>query len=1066
MWFLSQTEAASAAYNIPFRLLLEGRVEYGALHEALRFVEARHEALRTTIVAIDGEPRQVVHPPGATGFRLREMDFATEEDPDGCALAFADAEAAEPFEIERGPLLRAALLRFGPEKHVLCLTAHHLVCDGWSLRVVMQDLTVFYEAALAGAVARLDPLPVQYRDYAAWENRAPAAEEGRARRDYWLAKLAGELPALDLPCDAPRPSFQSFKGDIFGLHFNADEANRLATFARSRQCSVFTVLLALVKVLLHRYTGQRDVIVGTAVAGRGLVELEVQVGCYINTLPLRSCIEPSSSFDSFLRKVRQTIIEALDHQDFPFDQLIDTLKLPRDFSRSPVFDVMVVSQTAAELNMTMGRLRASHLPPSSRVSKYDLTFDCEEAPDFIHVGIEYASDLFTRVRIERMGEHLRTLTLAVIEHPEKPIGALTMLGAGEWDTVIRRYNQTEVGLIPETVVERTARTARRSPHQTAIVSGEERWTYAELWQRSLEISTALRANGITRGDVVGVLVERTPDLVAALLGVLLAGAAYLPLDGIYPRERLLAMIDDSGARLIVCDAASRSLVPAVAVSVVSLDAPLPLSATEAPAGPPAPGDLAYVIYTSGSTGQPKGVQISHAALANFLASMERAPGLREEDVLLAVTTVCFDIAALELFLPLCVGARLVIAPRETRADGEALRLLIGQEKITVLQATPAGWRTLVAAGWEGSPGLRALCGGEPLTAELAEQLTNRAGEVWNLYGPTETTGWSAAQRLAPPQATPERLFSAEPIGPPIANTYLYSLDAWLTPMPIGVPGELYIGGSGVAWGYRGRPALTAQKFLPDPFSVTPGARMYCTGDLVRSAENGKFDFLGRADQQVKTRGFRIELGEIETALAAHPEVIEAVVTACVDSAEEMMLAAYLVPKPGREPTGLRDFLARRLPAYMLPAAFVLLPRLPLTANGKVDRRALPAPLEMKVAGRVIPRTPAERRLAALWETVLGVEGPGVHDSFFELGGHSLRAVKILAAIKREFGVSIPLREFFAKPTIGWLAEALAASGPARTPTRPRIGKASPLAPAERNEARDVTLLTLSKNLDL
>jgi amino acid adenylation domain-containing protein len=1058
IWLLSQIEAASAAYNIPLRLLLEGPIAYGALHQALGSVEARHEALRTTIVVVDGAPRQIVHPPGATGFRLREIDFASEADPHARMYDFAVSDAAEPFDLERGPLLRAALLQIGPEQHMLCLTAHHLVCDGWSLRVVMQDLTAFYEAALAGTVARLDPLPVQCRDYAVWENEALAGPEWLARRDYWLSKLAGELPVLDLPRDAPRPDFQSFSGDVYGVSFDAHEAERLAAFAQSRRCSVFTVFLTLVKVLLHRYTGQRDVIVGTAVAGRGQIELEPQVGCYINTLPLRSRIEPSSSFDSILRQVRQTVLEALDHQDYPFDHLIDALRQPRDFSRSPVFDVMMVSQTAADLNTTMGGVRISHLPLNSRVSKYDLTFDCEEAPGFIHIAIEYASDLFTRARIERMGEHLRTLALDAIERPEAPIRALTMLRTGEWDAVIRRYNRTDAGVVSDTVVERTARTARRLPDRIAVVCGEERWTYAQLHGRALAIAGALRADRVGPGDVVGVLVQRSPDLVAALLGVLLTGAAYLPLDGIYPPERLAAMIEDCGARVIVCDAASRLLAPAIEIPMLGLDAQLPRA--EPPAALPALTDLAYVICTSGSTGRPKSVQVPHAALANFLASMQRAPGLGEQDVLLALTTVCFDIAALELFLPLCVGARLVIAPPQTAMDAEALRCLIERERITVLQATPAGWRTLLESGWS-SPGLRALCGGEALAADLAAQLADRTGEVWNLYGPTETTVWSAARRLARPKAAPTRVFSAEPIGEPIANTQLYSLDAWLTPMPIGVAGELYIGGSGVAWGYRGRPALTAEKFLPDPFSTTPGARMYRTGDLIRSADDGTFEFLGRSDQQVKVRGFRIELGEIETALAAHPDVAEAVVTT---RAEDTILAAYLVARPGREPTGLRDFLARRLPNYMLPSIFVQLEQLPLTPNGKVDRRALPVPSETRAPARVSPRTPTERRVAELWETLLGVADPSIYQSFFELGGHSLRAVKLLAATKREFGVSIPLRAFFAEPTIAWLAEAVASSTPARTPAGPRIGKATPLPPIERDAPGDVAPSALSNSV--
>jgi amino acid adenylation domain-containing protein len=1064
IWVLSQIDTASTAYNIPFRLALEGPLEHIALHKTFNAIEERHEILRTTMTVIDGELRQIVHPPGAVGLHLREIDFSIETDPETSALRFADTDATEPFDIERGPLVRTTLLQLGPRKHLLCLTAHHLVCDGWSLRVLMRDFSAIYQAACAGSVAALAPLAIQYRDYSAWGNRAWATDEALKHKSYWLRKLAGRLPVLDLASDAPRPGFQTFRGDVFTLHFQLDEARRLSAFARSRQCSVFAVLLALIKALLYRHTGQRDVIVGTAVAGRGLVELEDQIGCYINTLPLRSRIDSSSSFDTIVRNVRQTLMEALDHQDYPFDHLIDALKLPRDFSRSPLFDVMVVSQSAESLDAVVGDLRASHLPLHTRVSKYDLTFDCEEALDAIHVGIEYSSDLFTRARIERLGEHLHTLALNVMNHPERPVGDLPMMRADEWNTVVRKYNPSTVRHSADTVVERIEKTARRCPNRIAVACGEDRWTYAELQEHAQAIAGALRAQSVARGDVVGVLAKRSPRLVAALLGVLQAGAAYLPLDETYPQQRLVAMIDDCGTRLVLCDTASRPLLPE-AIPVIDLDKLSPHSQIDTPAKLPRPSDLAYVIYTSGSTGRPKGVQIPHEALANFLASMEHQPGLQESDVLLALTTVCFDIAALELFLPLCVGARLIIAPRSAATDSEALQDLIERENITVLQATPAGWRTLIAAGWDGCPKMRAFCGGEALTTELAKQLANRVAEVWNLYGPTETACWSAAQRLASSQRIQARHFSTLPIGAPIANTQLYSLDARLTPMPLGFRGELYIGGAGVAWGYRGRPALTAEKFLPDPFSTTPGARMYRTGDLVQSAEDGTFDFLGRNDQQVKIRGFRIELGEIEAALEAHPEVIQAVVTARADVTGEMTLAAYLVPAPGREAVGVRDFLAGRLPVYMIPAVYVLLPRLPLTANGKIDRRALPAPIEPKISGRVAPRNPLEQKLAALWETVLGIEGPGIYDGFFELGGQSLRAVKLLTAIKREFGISVLSRDFFANSTIAWLAQTLAQSEPVKTPARARIGKAAPLASDEHEPENDAALLGPARTFD-
>jgi amino acid adenylation domain-containing protein len=1069
IWILSQIDAASAAYAIPLRLVVDGPLDRNALADSFARVVARHEALRTTFTLVESEPRQIVHPPSVP--QIREVDFSGECHPEELVRAFSEAEAAEPFDLEHGPLLRVSLARVSSTRHILFLTIHHIVGDGWSIRVLMKDLTTFYEAAVNRVSVDMARLKFQYRDYSAWQNRTLQSGKLRDQGDYWLGKLSGELPILDLPLDFPRPPFQTFRGGTFAVRLDAGETRKLRDYARLHRCSVFTVVVALTKVLLSRYTGQADIIVGIAVAGRSEVLLKDQVGCYLNTLPLRDRLSPDGSFDTVLRQVHQTMLEALDHQDYPFDHLIDELKLPRNLSRSPLFDVMIVSQSGKGLDTSIGELRVSFLPQTSNTSKFDLTFDCEEAAEFVQIAIEFNADLFTKDRIARMGEHLRTLLHAALRDSILPIRSLPLLSERERTTLIRTRNETRVEVGHKMVLGRIADNAHRMPDRTAIVCGDRSLSFAELDRRARTIARYLRSKGVAPRDIVGVMVERSPDLVAALLGVFYAGAAYLPLDSIYPTERLAVMLADSGSRVVVSDLASRDRLPRGAFSLLNLDDNLsPAPEHPESQNPPAWDDLAYLIYTSGSTGKPKGVQVPQGALANFIQSMEREPGMRADDVLVAVTTVCFDIAALELFLPLCVGAKLVIAPQTIAGEGHQLLRLIQDSAATVVQGTPATFRMLLAAGWGRCPELRVLCGGEALSLELGRQLIARAREVWNLYGPTETTIWSAVHRVASTPPGNTRISASEPIGHPVANTALYALDEWFAPAPTGVAAELYIGGKGVVRGYWNRPDLTAEKFLPDPFSSAPGSRMYRTGDLVRTVADGTYEFLGRRDHQVKIRGFRIELGEVESSLRSHPEIVEAVVVARSDRTGDLALNAYFVSSTGGEPDDIRAFLAQRLPAHMVPRAFVCLPGLPLTPNGKINRQALPAP-DSQAAGIAVPtlpRTPLERRLTKLWQAVLGIESLGIHDNFFDLGGHSLRATKIIAAVRRDFGVPLDLRDLFNRPTVAELAAFMETTKTlAPSPGRDRrIGKAMPLPDAQESTQTISLHPELLSDLDL
>ena len=1025
IWVLSQMGTASVAYNIPMRFQVEGYLERDALENAMSGLVARHEALRSTFKMVGGDLRQVVHPPMTV--IIREFDLSGEHQPEAALRSFARTEAVEPFDLEYGPLLRVCLVRLGPSRHVLLFTIHHIVCDGWSLRVIMKDLRALYEAAFSRGNASLPPLKIQFRDYAAWQNRLLDSDEMRLQSDYWLSKFAGKLLPLDLPLDAPRQLLQTFKGRTFTLRFDADDSRRIRDYARSRQCSVFIFHLAVIKVLLFRYSGQTDLVVGTAVAGRNRTEFEDQVGCYLNTLALRDILEPHGSFDSFLRRVRQTTLEALDHQDYPFDHLIDALKLSRELSRSALFDVMVVNQSADELDYMMGSSRVSHVPQEVQTSKLDLHFDCEEGEHFLQIGIEYNPDLFFRERVERMACHLRELVASILADPTQPVDHLNLLPDRERQHLLVDLNRTAMDWSDHrTLVEMFEAQAAATPDAVAADCGDASLTYRELNCRGNQLARHLKRLGVGPEEVVGICTGRSLEMLFGLIGILKAGGAYVPLDPSYPEERLNYMIADSGLSVLLTQASLNLPFSAPHIHKVFLDTDWAMVAEESTENLEwaiGAGNLAYVIYTSGSTGRPKGVQVPHRGVSNFLRSLRTEPGISGNDVLLAVTTICFDISVLELFLPLLSGARVVMVSREVASDGVLLLRAMLSSGATVMQATPATWRMVLAAGWEGPSGLKILCGGEAVPCDLASQLLERGASVWNLYGPTETTIWSTVGRVQAASKT----VPVEPIGRPIANTQAHILDACLQPVPLGIAGDLYIGGAGVARGYRNRPDLTAERFIPNRFATSVGDRLYKTGDVARYLADGTIEFLGRFDHQVKVRGYRIELGEVEAALTTHPAVREVVVVARENEPGERQLVAHVVPQENAtfQAAEMRRHLADKLPDYMIPSACVLLSALPLTPNGKVDRLSLPAagagPAEL-VCRYAAPRDETEAALATIWQEVLNIRQIGIHDDFFELGGHSLKAARIISRARQQHKMSLTLLDVFRFRTVARLAE--------------------------------------------
>ena len=1031
LWVLSQMEEGSAAYNIPLHQLLEGALDTGALEAAFLRLIRRHESLRTTFTTIEGEPRQRIH--AAIDFRLRTVDLSREESPESVSRKWGREESLRPFDLETGPLFRVTLLKLSEQRHVLLFTLHHIISDGVSIAIFARELSQLYSSVRRGEPNPLPPLRIQYRDYAHWQNTVLESEAVSAHRRYWLEKLSGKIPALNLPTDFPRPATQTFNGHEIHFRLEPNRCDTLRAFNHEHNVSLFMTLLAALKVLLHRYGGQEDIIIGSPFAGRNHPDLEDQIGFYINTIALRDSVRDDVPWLLFLQQIRQTVTEAFDHQMYPFDRLVDELRLERDLSRSPLFDVILILQNQDDSGFLLENLRTRPFFEHPDTSKIDLTFCFQENQDGLHLSIEYNTDLFRQDRISRMGGHFLVLLNSILAHPSEPIGRLAMLTEPERIQILETFNQTVMAYprektLPDLFEEQTAKT----PDMVAVACEGDTLTYGELNVRSNRLAHYLQALGVGPDRPVGLCLERSTEMVVGLLGILKADGAYVPLDPAFPQERLAYMLEDSQASVLVTHRDLHRLFPSNRATIVCLDRErqnLNRQNTVAPIRNLRPDHLAYIIYTSGSTGKPKGVQIPHQSLSNFLFSMRREPGLTRQDILLAVTTLSFDIAGLELYLPLIQGARVVLVSRETTADGLRLRQALEDSGATVMQATPAGWRMLLAAGWEGKSGLKILCGGEALSRQLADALLERGESVWNLYGPTETTIWSTLYPIKKTsRSKPED--ASEPIGRPLANTQVYILDRNWQPVPVGVSGELYIGGDGLARGYFNLPALTAEKFIPHPFSRVPQTRLYKTGDSACFRPDGVIEFLGRLDHQVKIRGFRIETGEIESVLMEHPAVREAVVVARDDESGDQRLAAYIVPDPTAgvavpSYAEIRDYIRQKLPDYMMPTVFVTLEALPLTPNGKVDRRALPKPDTVGNESKTTytaPRNDVENTLAALWRETLRVDNIGIHNNFFELGGHSIKATKLLYRIKQEFYVDLRLPDIFREPTIAGLAE--------------------------------------------
>jgi amino acid adenylation domain-containing protein len=1055
---------ASRAYNESVTLALSGPLDPAALQQALAQVQARHEALRATF-SEDGTALLVTE---ASPLALAPEDLSGRPEAEQAErLAAVLAEEVEhDFDLARGPLLRARLLRMAPSDHRLVLTAHHLVCDGWSTAVILRELGECYSARVEGRPERLPPAP-SFAAYARRELEAASSPEVAEAGRFWEERLAGGVPPLELPLDHARPPVRTFRARRVDVVLPAPLISALRKACAKERASLFHGLLAGFFSLLHRLSGAEDLAVAIPSAGQSLApELAGLVGHCVNTLPIRGRPHAGLQFRELLAAIKGAVLDAQDHQQLSYGALLRRLPLTRDPSRAPLLSVCFnLDRGMTPESLPFAGLRASVVTNPRHAENFELFLNAVELGDEVHVECQYNADLFERGTIERWLAGYGLLLRAAAEGPQSAIGALSLLTPEDAAQVAAWNAASALAVDPAArahlMVEAQADAA---PEAVAVSAAEGRVTYAQLEARANRIARRLRALGVQRGTLVGLCLERTPDLLAALLGILKAGGAYVPLDPGHPRERLASMVADSKLPVLVTSGRLREELglqagSALLVDDASLDAE---QATRLASGPQDAGaeDPAYVLYTSGSTGKPKGVLVPHRALANLLASVQKTPGLARGDVALAVTTLSFDIAVSEVLLPLTVGATVALVTREVAADGALLLRALREEKVTFVDATPATWRLLLAAGWSGGEGLRAICTGEAMPRDLAEELVRRCAELWNGYGPTETTVWSTMHRV---QAPVTRVL----IGQPVANTQIHVLDARQQPVPIGAPAELWIGGAGVSLGYLGRPDLTAERFIPDPFSTVPGARLYRTGDLGRWLPSGALECLGRNDNQVKLRGFRIELGEIEDALVRCPGVSATAVLLREDRPGDKRLVGYVAGDAAALPddSALREQLRRTLPDYMVPTGFVRLPKLPLTPSGKIDRRALPAPQASDAtasAAFVAPRTPTEELLALLWREALALPRMSVNDDFFSLGGHSLLASQILARLRRDHGIEVPFRRFFEAPTIERFAALVQAGGEAATPAPGELPLARPEGEAPRPSMLQERLLLLEE----
>jgi amino acid adenylation domain-containing protein len=1018
VWVHASMALDQPLYNEPITIHRKGSFDLDILERSFNEVLRRHEAWRSAFATIDGDVVQVVTPDLKISLGLTDLTTFDEDERESEALRLATEDARDPIDLTKAPLFRARVLKMDEDDHRLYLTLHHIIFDGVSIyKILVPELSAIYAAYEAGETPTLPEPKLHYGDYAIWRTQRIESGALDSHMAYWKEHLSGDLPVLQLPTDRPRPTTLAYHGSMETFSLSPDLTDKLKELSKREGVTLYMTLLAGFKAMLHRYSGQDDIIIGGVTDTRRRPELQPLMGYFLNSFAMRSRPSGQKPFRDFLREVRDTVLGALNASEVPFDRIVRELKPKRDTSRHPLFQILFsIEPPAPEFS---GGWDLTQMDVTVGAAKFDLYLELDERPEGMFGRFLYSTELFDVSTIERMIGHWLTILEGVAADPSTSLAALPMLTEHETHQILSEWNSTETDYPQSTLHEWIDTACKQHPDEIAVTFNGDSWTYRELDRRATLLAARLKLAGVGPETLVAIVMERSFDMVAGLIAIMKAGGAYLPLDPALPAQRFSYILDDAKPAVLLTQQALAATLPKVPFPSIFSDdyasgdfgsIDLHISAT--------PENLAYVLYTSGSTGKPKGVEISHRALVNLLATMQRRPGFRAGQSLLAVTTLSFDIAALELFLPLVSGGTIVLADRETASDPSRLAQLIESSQPNVMQATPATWRGLIELGWSGSKNMTILCGGEALPRELADKLLPRCRGLWNMYGPTETTIWSTIEQVHPGKG-------AITIGRPIGNTTIYILDAEGNAVPEGVTGEIYIGGTGVARGYRNRPDLTRERFVE--CAAAPGERIYRTGDLARYHARGIIECLGRNDNQMKIRGFRIAVEEVEGTMLTHPRIAAAAVKAWHDASGEMSLAAYVVARSNPSPAAaeLRRFMRQSLPSYMIPSRFVTMDALPMTPNLKVDRNALPEPdaavIELAFAA---PEGDRETRLANIWKEVLNVRSVGQQDNFHDLGGHSLLMAKLITRIHAQFGRQLTMASVFNAPTLRGMAALL------------------------------------------
>ena len=1039
LWFLDQFEKGSALYNIPASVRLVGKLDEHALRRTLNEIVRRHEALRTTFALVDDAPVQIIVEKLELPLAVIDLSDVPTAEREAKALSLAKDDARMPFDLATGPLIRTGLVRLSDTDHIVLFTVHHIVSDGWSMGVLVNEIAILYGAYVQGQPSPLPELPIQYADFAHWQRQWLSGDVLQQQLGYWKQQLAGSPTLLELPPDRPRPPVQTYRGAILPFRVSAATTDALRALNKQTQTTLFMSLTAAFNVLLSRYANQSDICIGTPIANRNRAEIESLIGFFVNTLVLRTQVDGNDSFAALLHQVRGITLDAYAHQDVPFEQSVEVLKMERHTSHSPLFQVALVLNNAPLGALEMPGLTLQMVVTDNAIAKFDLTLNMTEGTTQIFAAFEYNTDLFDQATIKRMAGHFTRLLDAIVADPQARIADLPMLGEEErhqllveWNAVAKDYPQDK------TIHQLFEAQAEKTPQHIAVRFEDKELRYAELNARSNQLAHYLRSLGVGPDVLVGICVERSLDMIVGLVAILKAGGAYVPLDPAYPQERLAYMLEDAKPAVLLTQQHLQETISAGAVPSFCLDSQweeLSGYPDTNPGNTALPGNLAYVIYTSGSTGKPKGALLQHRNVSRLFAATDAWFGFNAQDTWTLFHSYAFDFSVWEIWGALLYGGKLVVVPYLVSRSPDQFHALLAQEQVTILNQTPSAFQQLVEIDLhQANPSAlqlrHVIFGGEALNqAALAPWFDahgyDKPGLI-NMYGITETTVHVTYQPL---QADSAHALS---VGRPIPDLGAYILDAHLNPVPVGVPGELHVSGDGLARGYLNRPDLTADKFIPNPFSALPGARMYKSGDLARYLPDGNIDYLGRIDSQVKIRGFRIELGEIEAALAALPQVREAIVLAREDVPGDRRLVAYLVAEEGQgeaaaEAAALRQALLQSLPEYMVPAHFIMLEQMPLTPNGKVDRKALPAPdATRSEAGYVAPTTETQATLAGIWAEVLKLDKVGIHDNFFEIGGNSLLIIKVHSQLSIRFGTRVAVVDLFKYPTIDKLSLFLSA----------------------------------------